>query len=144
MKIYVVESGYYSDKDVVGVYSTLEKAKEAAKIYAANEGIEEWELDALPEGHRPGLFGYEVSMSRDGNHHSLFRTAPSTDDGWFPFSHTSSELQICFTLNARDDEHALKIANERRAMLIALNLIDIPWSEYIEKDRPIPWKREEC
>ncbi|MBO5017057.1 MAG: hypothetical protein J6C92_14795 [Bacteroidaceae bacterium] len=53
-KVYIVVSGCYSDYYPVGVYSTIEKAEEVAEkereLAGCDAVIEEFEIDALPNG----------------------------------------------------------------------------------------------
>ena len=50
MKVYIVTNGWYDDKEIVGAYSTREKAEQDLKLYWESKGeIEEWEVDESPE-----------------------------------------------------------------------------------------------
>ena len=117
MKIYIVTSGCYSSTECVGAYTTPELA-EQAKAQAGEDGeIIELETDSLPK-HEPDRKLWMVWMARDGKlqlpskHVSAFDKqegvyAQEKQQGW------------TFTLWARDHEHAVKSANEKRAMFIA-------------------------
>jgi hypothetical protein len=126
-KVYIVSEGEYSDYHINGVYSTKEKAEFAHKLFGIGEDwdgkpveIEEWELDALPN-HPPGMFWYEVRMNENGNVEKV-HTADATDanekwtDEWRPYGDKRSVL---FSQWAKDETHAIKIANEKRVQLIA-------------------------
>ena len=47
MNVYLVSVGEYSDYQVMGVYSTLEKAQKACPHYASDAFIERYELDSI-------------------------------------------------------------------------------------------------
>lgn len=125
-KIYILTAGSYSDYHIVGAFSTKEKAQEVIESFNRSSGrrgdfndIEELVIDELSENVSDGRSLCFIRIDRDGN----------TSDFGFP-GHTYSlnEKQgldtrgnlyvYCF---ARDKEHAIKIANERRVQMIANN-----------------------
>ena len=117
MKIYIITSGCYSDVEVVGAYTTPELAEEA-KTQAGEGGcIIELETDSLPQ-HEPDRKLWRVWMARDGN-----LQLPAEHVSAFDHKEGVYEQQDnagwTFTLWAHDQEHAVKSANEKRAMLIA-------------------------
>jgi hypothetical protein len=124
--IYLVSDGEYSDYSVYGLYSTLEKAKQAQELYAANY-IEEFELDHLPP-HPPGELLWCVHMKDNGGVQLIEReTAPEQFepsciynnllDGYYPDLRTIGNI---LRIWARDQDHAIKIAGEmRREMLVS-------------------------
>jgi hypothetical protein len=129
MKVYLISDGEYSDYKVRCICSTLEKAEYAKKFYAAYIG--EYELDELPE-HPQGMFLHEVVMDEGGN--ALSSNRISGDNclvvdqygvvkcEWEPWPRCklqSSHRGVLFYMWAVDEKHAIKIANERRVMLIA-------------------------
>ena len=139
MKLYMVTDGNYSDYHVCGIYSTEEKADWATHVFNTG-GIEEIELDALPDGAPPGKLYFVVEMTAEGNtlsvrHASaeffpMFDARPRynyrpTNTAWVP--------SVDFNVWARDEEHAVKIANERRAMLIASGRWTTDWDKWQER-----------
>ena len=131
-KLYLVAAGEYSDYHLCGIYSTLDKAEYAKKLYDANE-IEEYTLDEIP-AHPKGMLLYSVAMKPDGNDSRVYqRDASEAEDAYEWKSYGKSE-RFEFQMWARDEEHAIKIANERRAQLIANNLINIDWEEWLALD----------
>jgi hypothetical protein len=130
--IYLVSDGEYSDYSVYGLYSTLEKAKQAQELYAAGY-IEEFELDYLPP-HPPGELLWAVWMKDSGDiktvkrirareQYSPFSSIRVLCEGWYPKT-DGRRMEIW----ARDQEHATKIASEkRREMLVS--------GEWYEDDR---------
>jgi hypothetical protein len=134
--IFVVEQGSYSDYGVVGVYTTKENADAiAAKINESDPydeaTVAEWPLDPGIDALRSGLDKFSVLMLRDG----AVEEVRKLDDGWtFDISggaHIWRRTQaraykgrgipdcLSATVWAKDEKHAVKIANERRAEMIA-------------------------
>ena len=131
IKIFLVTTGDYSDYKVCGVYSTKEKADWAYKLYGGNgcADIAEFELDALPDTP-PGMLKYSVIMNRDGVVKCviLHDVTDEPDREWCPYE--SEEDQMNFFVFAKHETAAIKIANERRVRLIALNQWASSWEEY--------------
>lgn len=117
MKIYLVTDGKYSDFCVLGAFSTMEKAERGKVLLDSYNDIEEFELDSVPEAP-PGLLPYGVNMKKNGDAANAYRK--STDG--FEVSHRFSEWgdgTFYAYVYARDKEHAIKIANEKRIMELA-------------------------
>jgi len=117
MKLYMVTDGDCSDYCVRGIYSTPEKAEWAKKLYAAKNDIDEIEVDALPDAP-PGMLWYFVKMDVAGNSPDVRRVNAgyAGQDKWAPYGDNE---HVSFYQWAEDEQHAVKIANERRAQLIA-------------------------
>lgn len=117
MKLYMVTDGDCSDYCVRGIYSTPEKAEWAKKLYAAKNDIDEIEVDALPDAP-PGMLWYFVKMDVAGNSPDVRRVNAgyAGQDKWAP---CGDNKHVAFYQWAEDEQHAVKIANERRAQLIA-------------------------
>lgn len=116
--IYLVTDGEYSDYRVLGVYSTEEKAEAARNLWVAENAIEEYELDAMSETP-PGLFPFEVSMDAQGNTKNTRRVSV---EFFKPENRPyGDDVHVDFRVWATDQEHAIKIANEHRTQLIAMN-----------------------
>jgi len=128
---YIVTSGEYSDYHIDAVFSTRKKAEEYIETrkefseQAATEppsfDIEPWEIDATeslsPIKH--GYRAYSVWMRRQGNSNveeirdyweaeEIERNSMQQDAGW-----------LMMRVWAKDEQHAVKIVNEKRTMLIA-------------------------
>ena len=135
-KIYVVTAGSYSDYRICGVYSTQEKADEASEQYTSDYDKahpEEYELDYLPD-HPKGMIAWSVFMDRDGNSIEGYDDASRCglrNDFSFSPRHVPQDTWdsrrggflgitngVLFYVWARDKEHAIKIANEKRIQLI--------------------------
>lgn len=135
MLVYVIIEGAYSHQNVVGVYTHKDLAERCKELYVEeNCRMEEYELDKeypIPPGNRV----FCVYMQKDGNsprqsfdHHPItecsvnqvgvenLQSVEAHKDGeqihW-------GENARRFTLIAIDEQHAVKIANERRIQLIA-------------------------
>ena len=140
MKIYIVTAGDYSDYHINGVCSTEEKADELMKL-TRGDYIEEFELDVFPE-HPPGLYKFQVGMNKNGdtrapNHqtHGVYRM--DCTDTFKIYAHYGKDDIVVlppevdwqpggdgytvFYVWAKDETHAVKIANEKRVGLILNN-----------------------
>jgi len=123
--IYLVTDGSYSDYCVLGVYSTKEKAEHAKRLFAADNGIEEYGLDATPDSP-PGMLAYQVSMLVSGDVKDVWQvTVDGFEPRWYVARQWGADVIVVFHVWARDIEHAVKIANEWRAQIVALGLWDL-------------------
>ncbi len=124
--LYLVSCGSYSDYSVVGVFSTREHAE---KFMAASgrrdqratdfNDVEKCELDKDIPAIDSGLLPFSVEMQRDGNQAKANRSrADLVDAGrgrWFGHLAHAFRCEVW----ARDEQHAIKIANEKRVALLA-------------------------
>jgi len=116
-KAFLVTEGAYSDYHVLGVFTTKEKAEAFADMFPEGQrpDIEETSLDAI-DGFPVGRLPYAVKFDREGNS-TAKRTEPCRlDESCIPRGDGVHMLTSCW---ATDETHAIKIANERRAMVIA-------------------------
>lgn len=124
---YIVTRGEYSDYHIVGVFS----ARDAAQSFIEritdrydNPQIEEYILDAiLPPA---GMDLWDIVMKRDGASVSAVINGDcfSWERGAIELVRLNRfdgepHLEILVQCFARDKEHAIKIANEKRAQIIA-------------------------
>lgn len=132
--IYIVTQGSYSDYHVVDVFDDKEMAQAVVDSYNAGNPydesrVEEYVLNSGPETGDTGLYPYCVWMERNGdtvrveqggreapNWLTLARTGRTT---YFPKGELSTSKIMETCMFARNEEHAVKIANERRTMAIA-------------------------
>lgn len=153
--IYVVTVGSYSDYRIAGVFST----KELAELFAVaiNDGeVEEYELDPTGPEIRAGMKYFEVEMYRDGSSnvndvHPEYgelqdiiglKTGYSVSSVYEDVNtYKISHYVFCMTayVVARDEQHAAKIANERRTQSIASGEWDRKRQEFdsLYRDRVI-------
>jgi hypothetical protein len=125
MKVYVVEFGEYSDRNISGVYSTEERAK----IAASTDGdITEYEVDAAFGLYDKGLRPFSVTISYGGDIVKVLKDEYSTETAtcWnmassVPFELYRTPMWDCLDVKtwARDERHAIKIASEHHAEVVA-------------------------
>ena len=119
-EVYVVTSGCYSDYHINAIFSTREKAEEYAELLPDANSIEVYVLDGE---HKNGLHTIIVVMDRDGNTSECYLDEyvfclEKYKLKWGEFWYDSSRK---FYVLAKDKQHAIKICNEKRAMLLAEN-----------------------
>lgn len=110
--VYIVSDGDYSDYHVCGVYSSRSRAKHAQKLYNSSNRIERFILDKIPNFPR-GRLPFCVGMKDDGTVVAVRQISPSEIPPfckWKP----GVEENVDFFVFAKDSEHAVKIANEKR------------------------------
>ena len=130
MKIYVVTDGDYSDYMIHGVFSTLEKA-EIFKKYSKLDYIEVYELDDMQGIELNGYFKYDVYMDVDGNSEiELPDQRESIDRDIKPYG---DGKRMVFEVKAKNEKHAVKIANEKRVQLIANGEWETDFSAWLRK-----------
>lgn len=120
-KVYVLQNGEYSDAHVVGVYSTKEKADIATKVYDDCPFIDEFEIDVGVEAIQQGMRIYDVSIglqSGDVNRASQcsYLSAVTAEELRGEVVYTDPMVVYCW---ARNVEHAVKIAADRRRVFLA-------------------------
>lgn len=112
-KIYLVTEGEYSDYHIIGAFSTKEKAQSFIKLFGDRYGmyLEDYEIDKYEKQIADGLKYYIVHMKFNGDveYISVESNLESSDKIW------SDNIQVCVW--AKDEKHAIKIANERRIKL---------------------------
>lgn len=119
MKIYLVMVGEYSDYQFDSAFSTKEAAERREALldnwYAT---VIETTLDSIPNVD-PCYKPWTVLMDAEGNG----QVSPAYLTGGFPrgedYLAPSHNNRMLFCMWAKDGQHALKIANERRAQRIA-------------------------
>lgn len=127
--IWVIEDGEYSDYRVIGVFSSEANARAVQALLGGDGDVSEWPLDPAVAEINAGMSRWEVLMLRDGTtervdrdtevarydltgSHSLWRRSQLS---W------ANGKPDCLkaTVWASDATHAVKIANEIRARMIA-------------------------
>ena len=121
-KVYIVTHGDYSSYRIDAVFDKLELAEEYIRLhdeYYYNP-VEEWELNPPYPRLREGWGFYKVEMC--GNTTDVIEQKNPYDyDGyelkkeWYYYK----DKVWIFNLYAKSEEHAAKIASEKKAMLIA-------------------------
>jgi hypothetical protein len=122
MKIWVCSTGDYSDRYDTCAYTDEATAKAVSAAYGWNNP-EELEVDPpVPVEIPQGLTYYRVRMSRDGSTNSYRSIEPigyPAEDAHYPVTQWTRQESFVFYCWARDAEHAVKIANERRIIWLA-------------------------
>ena len=128
--IYVVTEGKWSDYHIEGVFSSKELAEAFIDVQEAerHRQIEVWPLDGPTDALREYLWPISVCMTRDGTPTRIWKY---TDFGYgYRASYERGPIILKGTMEiivlARDETHAVKIANEKRTQLIALNQWESP------------------
>ena len=123
--MYVVTSGQYSDYGINGVFDSKELAELWVNTFKDSSydsfNIEEWDLNPHIKEIKKGCKPYFIRMDKMGNVIEV-RIADST----YGFGDTLSfsfdvRLNLYMNLFAKDEKHAIKICNDKRAELIATN-----------------------
>lgn len=136
-KIYIVTEGSYSDYHIVGTFSTKEKAEEHSLLVLGEERqfydakVEEWDIDEIVD-HPKGMFFYNVVMTKDGKTQECKNVGCEYKNTDAPYGDNAN---FSFYMWARDEKHAIKIANERRTQLIALNQWTTDWDAWKERKK---------
>jgi len=128
-KVYVVTSGHYSDYCIKAVFSDKIEVLKFVQAYNENETndynhacVEEYELDVCVDKTKQGLVLYRVGIRMNGD---VYTVGVSEEDSGVRFyprfgDHAKNPpLAATFDVWAKTKKHAIKIANERRAQLIA-------------------------
>lgn len=139
-EVYLVTKGEYSDYRVEAVFSTKENAERfMAKFPNSGWGgyneIEVYSLDEHISEIERGLIFFRVEISRDGDTLSIEQTSPAYQsgdpipDGWRPYYYRGGSISgrqeikwRPFYTWAKDEQHAVKIANEWRVQMIAMEV----------------------
>ena len=130
-KIYLVSAGDYSDYSdyrIIAFFSTKEKAQEFMETFKEqyNE-IEEFNLDSdYVDKIKNGYSIWHVRMKRNGDVEkiSLLENTVVSIENMFCLITNGKEFLV-YDVFAKSEEHAIKIANEKRIMMIANG----EWSE---------------
>ena len=116
--IYVVTDGEYSDYHICGVFDNENLAQKLIDAICGSGRIEEYELNPHERELEAGYKPFMVRMDRNGNtiQVDMHKVHFAHDNDNYMFDRNGNMVIECM---ARDRIHAIKIANERRAMLIA-------------------------
>jgi len=118
--IYVCTQGDYSDYHIAGVFDDEKLARKFAAHFHCE--VEEWPLNPFELELRNDYFPYFVRMSKDGKVIDVYRE--ESDYGFQPDEKRygpdihGNLYNKCW---AKNKEHAIKITNEKRAQLLAMN-----------------------
>ena len=131
-KVYVVSSGDYSDYKVDGIFTSKPLAQKFMDTFKRDSeysferfnDIVEFTLNPFEKEIRAGYKPYFLRMTRLGQAYDI-RVDSGTygfedsENYSYGFDVTDNDLYThCF---AKDEQHAIKICNERRIQIIALD-----------------------
>jgi hypothetical protein len=129
-KIYIVTSGEYSDYNINAIFSTEELAQAFIDSFKARSYcdmcIEDYDLDPNANDIKQKRRPYWVRIDKEGNVDSI-----EIVDSAIWFGCEIADARISYTYNlqymnvycfANDNNHAIKIAGEKRAQILAANL----------------------
>ena len=115
--VYIVTSGEYSAYRICAVFSEKELAQKYIDSFERPEWdsyfIEEYDLNPYAKEIKKGYLPYFVKMSKNGDCMSSYKT----DDMEYADCVLDSN-NMRFSVFAKDEKHAIKIANEKRIQLI--------------------------
>lgn len=125
MKVYVVTDGEYSDYHIVAIFTDKKAANEYNKEMLLNENsVLTMETDVV-EKSPVGLYPYEVYMEYDGAVKILRRMSIDNfkpGETLLNFKNGEKiENYLSARVYAKNEEHAVKIVNEKRTQMIARN-----------------------
>jgi hypothetical protein len=146
-QVYIVTSGEYSDYSIDAVFSTPELAKEYTDRFGGE--IETWDVDA-PEWPPPGASVYCVTMGQDGSgrcseletrdfragYYQVDMRIRWSPDHWALKEGKRQKFELLVV--AGDKKAAVKIANEHRAWMIAMNVWgsrETGWMNHLAHDK---------
>ena len=129
-KVFVVTSGSYSDYGIDAIFTTRELAQSFIDAFEADKwhemDIEEWDLDPNKTHLKQNRKPYFLRINKKGDVSDL-RLADSA----YGFKQDMPEAEISYTHNlewmnincfADDENHAVKIAGEKRSQILAANI----------------------
>lgn len=122
MNVFIVTQGNYSGYHICGVFAKEPLAQKFIDSFKDNQynemRIEVWELNPfkleLAKEYKP----YFIRMDKEGNTLEIHKTDSTYSLGEGGFDIHFNMYLHCF---AKDEAHAIKIANEKRTQLIAKN-----------------------
>lgn len=147
MKVWLVWTGEYSDAQVRGVYSSLELAQAAAKMYVDERGWiddeEGYEVDVKAQAVRDGVSLWQVNITiDDGTVKNCTALGPATGTtatvshyAAYTSQSYSYPEHLIVRADARSPEHAIKIAADERAKFIALRITPEKEAAFLDFER---------
>ena len=126
MKVYLVSTGIYSDYEVRGIYSTMEKAKMFSNLFDDDNYIKTFEIDKADISIDNE---YPFCVRLDKNHEDVYFGEENTDfckqKAMYFYDGSALGKDYNFYqifVYAKDRVSAIKIAKERHMQFLALNM----------------------
>lgn len=138
MIVYIIFNGTYSDRTTVAVYgketdaknyieNNLKREKDGSQSKYDEYDIEEWEVNTTCALIKDRSI-WRVDMARNGTTLWVGREPNNIEVSQGFYRHWDcdtvqflDDLKLICYVEAKDEKHAVKIVNEKRAMLIANN-----------------------
>lgn len=125
MTAWIVEVGEYSERRTLAVFTDEDRAKLCAEAWGGI--VSERALDPEPDSALPEHSDiYEVEMTRTGDGFAC-EDWRDPNELWAGYD-SCGNLEVIVRANSRD--HAVKIANDRRAFILANDL----WGKELRRD----------
>lgn len=115
MKVYVVTSGSYSDYRLDAIFTKKEDAEALAAVLSDANGVDEWKVN-----EQRVVPVWSLWMKRNGDLDDKYSSPYAYADGQEEIA--CYDDTIHFNIFADTKERAIKIANERRAIILSHNL----------------------
>jgi hypothetical protein len=124
-KVFLVTRGDYSDYRVCAVFSDEKLAQKYIDSFNLTYDefkIEDYELDIYQNELRENYKPFFLRMTKEGNctEIRIQKESYSFEDGKIDIGF-DKDKNMYISIFAKDEKHAIKIANEKRAQLIAEN-----------------------
>ena len=120
--VYIVTAGDYSDYRIEGVFTTKEKAQGYIDACIKRPAdIEVWKLNEWTAKIEQGLKSYNVWIDEDGNVQRVELHSPQKNEFSQRLGYIYDQGDFETAIWAKTPEHAIKVANERRTIIIATN-----------------------
>lgn len=137
-KVYLVTKGDYSDYRVVDICSTSEKAERSRALVGSNNEVKPFIVDTLSSlpNAKPGYYLFEVDIAGNGDVVTCEQVDVSHyfEEAEFLWTRINSRNVASMTIWARNEDHAIKIANERRGIGLVLGLWKIgSWQQHFPR-----------
>jgi len=116
MKVYVVTSGSYSDYRIEEIFKKREDAEALNSVLSDGNGVDEWEVN-----QRRIVPLWSIWMKVDGDLDDDYGEPSAGIDGKEGI-YTYEDGSGQFAVLADTKERAIKVANERRAIILSHNL----------------------
>ena len=123
--VFIVTHGLYSDYHICGVFSDKDKAKQFINMFSENDYNDEYNIEEMEvnpfKANYVGRKAFFVRMDKNGN--TLECHPSSLTYGFHEDTNVGFDIHnniFCHVI-AKDEKHAIKITNEKRSQLIALN-----------------------
>ncbi len=116
MKVYVVTSGSYSDYRIEEIFAKRDDAEALAAVLSDGNGVDEWEINkqrVVPL--------WSIWMKRNGDLDDEY-SSPYADTGNTEKIWCGDNDSVHFEVLADSLERAIKVANERRTIILSQNL----------------------